>query len=135
MNKGRKAAFTKTNGGFFLVSLALSVVLLLAVSLASAAIAYSSDDPTGKIGIYSLVSLIISAAACGFGVSRFKGEGGIAMAALVALSISLLMMTLGAILGGGRLGGSAVMNYLCYFGVAVIFSVLGKKREKRHRRR
>ena len=135
MHREKRKIHVSGGGKFFLISLALSLGILLVTSLVMSAIAYSSPDPTGKIGIYSLVSLIVSAAVSGFLISRLSGSGSVGMAALTSLATVLVLILFGAIASGGKLGVSALMNYLCYFGVALLFSLFGKKRERRHRRR
>ncbi len=134
MYKGKKQTHIGARGRLFLIGLALSLGTVLAASLVMSAVAYSSDDPTGKIGIYSLIALVASAAVSGFSVSRLCQSGGAGMTALVSLATVLILMLSGVIIGG-KLGLSSVMNYLCYFGVAMLASLLGKKRERRRRRR
>ena len=135
MHKFKRKLNTATRPRAYLAGLLISVGVLVITSLVMSALAYSSPDPTGKIGIYSLVSLILSAAISGFMVSRFFSDGGIGIALLTSFSVVLILMLFGVIIGGGRLGGGAFMNYLSYFGVALLFTIFGKKRERRHRRR
>ena len=133
MYKGKKQTKTDGRGGLFLMSLGISLGILLAASLIMSAVAYSSADPTGKIGIYSLVSLIVSAALAGFIASRLSDSVG--LSTLTALATVLILILVGAVISGGKLGLGALMNYLCYFGVATLFSLFAKKRVRRHKRR
>ena len=127
---------TKETGslGIFLFGIIGSALLIVLLSFVMAIIANSSDDPTSKIGIYSLLTLLISAAISGVAISRIKGEGGFGVAALTALTVALIMTFIGIIMSGGRLTLGCFMNYGCYLGVSVMFAYLGRKKEKRHKR-
>ena len=133
MYREKKQTKKDARGRLFLMCLGISLGILLAASLIMSAVAYSSSDPTGKIGIYSLASLIISAALAGFIGSRLSDSVGVAT--LTALATVLILILVGAVISGGRLGLGALMNYLCYFGVATLFSLFAKKRVRRHKRK
>lgn len=117
----------------FLISFAISVLLILLLSLLSALIVGSLEDPTKLLGLFSLGSLLISAAISGVISTRMKGEGGLGFAALVALSVVLIMLLINVIICSGKVSGASFMNYGCYMGVAVLSAFLGKKRD-RHRK-
>lgn len=116
----------------FLICFAISVSLIILLSLISAAIVGSLDDPTESVGIFSLGSMLVSAAISGILSTRIKGEGGLRFATLVALSVVLIMLLINVIISSGRVSGGAFMNYGCYLGVAALSAFLGRKRE-RHR--
>ncbi len=119
----------------FLISLGIAVLSLVLCALVMALIAYSSENPTKSVPLFSLVALIASAAVSGITVSRIKGEGGVKFTALVSLALMLLLLLIAIISGKGSVPPSAFMNYACYMGVAVISAFLGRKREKRRKRR
>ena len=122
-------------GRFFLISLAISLGVLILTSLVMSLVAYASPDPTGNIGLYSLISLLLSAAVSGFIISGRYGERRIAMTALISLATVLILIIFGMVASGGRLGLGALMNYLSYFGVAVLISLFSKGRQgKRHKK-
>jgi peptidoglycan/LPS O-acetylase OafA/YrhL len=125
------------NGGVrtFILGAGTAAVALLVCSLIAAAIAYSDSDPTGKIGIYSLAALIISAAIGGSVTSRLTGDGGVRYAALTSLTVVMVMLLCAVITGGGSPKLSALMNYLCYLGVSVGAAHLARPRKRRHKRR
>ncbi len=120
--------------GFFLLGILCSGILIVVSSFIMAVIASGSGDPTSKIGAYSLIALLLSAAISGICISRIKGDGGFGVSALTALAVALIMTLIGIISSGGRLTLACFMNYGCYLGVSVIFAYLGRKKEKRHKR-
>ena len=128
MLKGKK--YIKTDGGVlkFFVCLGFSALLMLVCSFIMSLIAAASSDPTGMIGIYSLIAMLLSAVGGGIFSVRMKGEGGTAYAVLVALGLVLLMLLNAVISSGGKVGGSAFMNYGCYLGVSALSAFFGKKR-------
>ena len=129
----------RTGGGgimkTFLLCFAISVLLILLLTLISALIAGGLEDPGKAIGLFSLGSMLISAAASGVFSSRIKGEGGLKFATLVALAVVLTMLLINVIICGGKVSGGSFMNYGCYMGVASLSAFLGRKRvgHSRHR--
>ena len=117
----------------FLISFCISFLLILLLSLLSALIACSLDDPGKVIGLFSLGTLLISAAISGVLSSRIKGDGGFKFAILVALAVVLIMLLINVIICNGKVSGGSFMNYGCYMGVAALSAFLGRKRD-RHRR-
>ena len=119
----------------FALCFGLSIGVLLISSVIFAIIANSLDDPTGKLGIFSLLAMLISAAVSGYLCSRIKGEGGVGFAALVALALLLIMLLINVIICSGKISFAAFMNYICYFGVASLSALLGGKGKghKKHR--
>lgn len=119
----------------FIISFSISFLIILLLSLLSALIAGSLDDPSRAVGLFSLGSLLVSAAASGVISSRIKGEGGLKFAILVALAVVLIMLLINVIVCSGKVSGGSFMNYGCYMGVATLSAFLGRKRErhKRHR--
>ena len=135
MYKGKTKVKEPSRARLFLIGLGISLGTLFGVSLIMSAIAYSSPDPTGKIGIFSLVSLIISSLIAGLLHRRLYRGRGMGMGALTALATTLIMLIFGAIISGGHLGLSAVMNYLSYLGIGLLSALIphreGGKRKRR----
>lgn len=119
----------------FIISFCISFLIILLLSLLSALIAVSLDDPSKVTGLFSLGSLLISAAVSGVLSSRIKGDGGVKFAILVALAVVLIMLLVNVIVCSGKVSGGSFMNYGCYMGVAALSAFLGRKRDrhKRHR--
>ena len=134
MSKGKR-----TDGGGilqkFLICLAISILVILLLSMLSAIILGTLDDPTSLVGLFSLGCMLISAALSGVVCSRLKGDGGLSFATLVALAMVLVMLLINVILCGGRVSGGAFMNYGCYMGVSALSAFLARKRvsHKRHK--
>ena len=119
----------------FIPCLGLSLLLVPAFALIGAALASASNDPTAKVGLYSLLSLLLAAAVCGFIVSRLSAESGIKIALLCALAVVMIMLLISVIVTGGAPSASALLNYGCYLGVYALTAILGKRRGGKRRRR
>ncbi len=129
----------KRGGRSAAISLGLCVAASLlcagVISLILALAANSSADPTGKIGIFSLIALLISATLSGLVNGAMNRERGGGFFALIALAVVALMMIACLIMTGGKIGAAAFMNYGCYIGVYILSALLAKKSKgKRHRR-
>lgn len=132
-----KAMKGSKNGGWriYLTGLLVEAITLVLSSLVAAALAYASSDSTRVVGMYSLASLIISAAIGGVLTARLAGEGGVRIVALASLTVVMVMLLCAVIVGGGSPRLSALMNYICYLGVSVGAAHLARPRKKRHKRR
>jgi putative membrane protein (TIGR04086 family) len=119
----------------FLISLAISTSAIILLSLTFALIANMSNDPTGNLEIFSFVALLLSGAIGGFSSAKIKKDGALLFSALVALALTLVMLIISVIING-KVSGGAFMNYLCYIGMAIIFSLLGSREsKKKHHKR
>ncbi len=132
----RKGTLTGGVAETFLLCFAISVLLIILLSLASALIVGALDDPTKYLGVFSLGAMLLSAIAGGVCCARIKGEGGVRFAALVALAIVLVMLLINVIISAGKVSGGAFMNYGCYLGTFALSAFIGKKKEghRKHRR-
>ena len=135
MLKGKK--YFKNDGALkFLICLGFSAGVMILVSLIMALIASATKNPGGLAGILALATMIISAAAGGVFTVKMKSDESILYPMLVSLSVVLIMLLVAVILCGGKVPGSAFMNYGCYLGVYALASVLGKHKptHRRHKR-
>lgn len=119
----------------YIPAVLISVAVIFLLSIVMALVASGSDDPTAKIGIYSLVAILISGAVSGFFISKIRGEGGVLYSLFVSLGVSAFIIIAALIASGGRISGGSFMNCACYAGVFTAFAYLGRRREKRHRHR
>ena len=122
----------------FFICAAIAVLLIILLSLSAAAITMSLQNPSASIGIISLAVLIISAAVSGFINAKLFPNQKAVFGASVALLITLLMLLSCVIACNGKVGGSAFMNYGCYFSISTLACYLGrisKKRRKTNHRR
>lgn len=121
------------------VKLLLLGTLYMALSfflfaIAFSFIAYSMPDPLSYIGIFSIISLMASAAVSGFIEGRIGRAKGVAYALLSSLFFSLLALLGGLIMGGGAVPVGCIINYLLYIALATLFSLIGvRTRGKRAR--
>ena len=128
MLKGKK--YIKNDGAVkFLICLAFSAAMIILSSFIMALVASASSDPTGMVGIYSLVAMVVSAVFGGIFSGRMRGEGGVVYALLVSLAVVLIMLLVALIVCGGKIGGGAFMNYGCYLGASALAAIPGKKRK------
>lgn len=120
--------------GRFLPCVLITLGILVISTLIMAALAGISENPSGKIGIYSLIALLVCAVASGFISARISGGEGIKYPALVAFCTALIMLLLSVIMGSTP-SGASFMNYACFILASVFSGFLGRKREKRRKRR
>ena len=120
-------------GRCFIISFCSSILVLIAISMIMAAIAMANEDPTGKIGLFSLISLLLSAMISGLLTARLNIDKKLGFSLTVALGVALLMLLAGVIVSAGRMSGGAFMNLGCYFGLFALSAYLGG-RKSGHRR-
>lgn len=133
MHKGKRLSLKGNIAMTFLICLAMSALVIILLSLIFALIANMSKDPTGNLGIFSLVSLLLGATISGFASAKIKKESAVGFSALVALALTLVMLLICVIANSGKIPVSAFMNYACYNGVATLSAFIGS-RERRHKR-
>ena len=118
----------------FIICIIQSLVTIIILSMIMAAVLMKFKDPTGKLPILALITMLISAAASGFVSSKLNPTGKLSFSLLSALSVTLIMLLTGLVASAGHLSGSAFMNYLCYLAIYALLSYFTTK-GKRHRRR
>lgn len=135
MFKGKRMLREGNTAISFLICFAFSVAVMILLALIFALVANMSEDPTGKLGIFSISAMIISAIIGGVFTMRFS-KSNLGLTALVALAIVLVMLLFCIVLNAGKITASAFMNYACYLGISVFSGFIGKQKEghKRHRR-
>lgn len=111
-----------------------SALAILLFSFVMALVASLTEDPGSLTDIFSLVALVLSGVFCGVFTAKFNKQGGFFLTALVALVIALIMLVVCIILGG-KVSGSALMNYGCYIGIALFSAFLGSREKKRRKHR
>ncbi len=130
MFKGKRFSLSGNWAVMFLICFAISALSILLISLCFALVANTSSDPTGNLGIFSLISLILGGAIGGFSSAKIKKESAVLFSVLVALAITLVMLIICIILSG-KVSGAALMNYACYVGVSTLSSIIGAREKKR----
>ncbi len=134
MAKRKFKAMKESALGRFFPCVLVSIALVLLSTLVMAALAAISENPTGKIGIYSLVALILSAILSGIISARISGAEGIKYPLLSALCVVLIMLLFSVVIEGAP-SASSLMNYGTFVAVSAFSGFLGRKREKRRARR
>ena len=113
----------------------ISILSLLAFAVIFGIVAMMFQDVTGKIPLFSIMTVILSGAVAGAIVSRFITDGNLGFSLLTALFASLVLMLLGVIMGGGAVSVSVFLNFLIFIGVFGLSSYIFKKREKNFKRK
>ena len=132
----RKTGFVVHGVPLFIVTVAATYIIMAICAFAVAAIAYTSENPTAWVRTGGLAASLVTAAICGFGISKWRGDGGFGYSVLSSLSFTLTLLIIKVAANSGALPFGILLDLVCYMGVAVFFAFLGKKRErKRHRRR
>ena len=90
------------------------------------------SDPTALTGIFSIISLLLSSCVMGIFVSRRRGEGGVALAALCALIFAAIMLSVELIAKRGAVSAPFAINIASAFGVCIITAYLTRKRRRSH---
>lgn len=134
MKKRKNSKFQKTTAGTLFLGVAFSFAMLVLMSLIFSFALIGFKNPTGNIGTASLAVFLITAAITGFTVSKYKGDGGIAISALTSLAFVLILMATALISAKGKISGALFMNCLCYMLISSFTAFLGRKRPKRHKR-
>ena len=132
MKKRKNGSATLGSARGLMIGVLIALGCVLVCSLVAAAVALVADDPMGMIGICSFCALLASGAACGIILSRRSGRGtkGTLLCSLIAVAV---MAVCSLIITHKAPSPSALMNYVCFVGSAAIFSILGRKRAKRHK--
>ena len=115
-------------------AIVIDAAIFLAVSLIATAIAYLGDDPTGKLGIFALATLLVSGILGGFTVSGMKSRFGSSIGAS-SIGICTALYLAAALILSGKLGLQHLLNAVCYLGSGLLCSYLGRKRGKARPRR
>ena len=127
--KNANTSRTKT----LLVSSVLNLALILLTCAVSSAICYSTINPLAYAKLFSLATVIISGALCGFINSRRNG-GSFCFSALSSALVGAIMIIASIFLENASLPAAA-MNAFCYALTACGAALLGKPRTKKHKRR
>ena len=122
-------------GRYFIICYIISSVMIVALSMLMSGVALMTKDPTSLIGIFSLLSLIISAALSGFANAKLNPTEKISFPLTVCLAVTMTMLFTGVILSKGHMSLGSLMNYLCYFGIYALLSYFGAKGGRKHKRK
>ena len=119
----------------FLICLAISVISILTTALIAALIVSRLDDPTSKLGLYSLLAMLVAAGLSGMITVKTGGDGDLRFSVLVSLAVVLLMLLINVIISSGKISLGAIMNYVCYIGSYLLGALITKHLGGRRRHR
>ena len=126
-----------TDNGIFLllisVGVAISAIILWAMIMAI--IAYFGKNPSETVGVFSLIALILSAFTTGLIITRLSCDDGIKFTLLASLALILILLLITVIAEKGNVPASAFLNYGCFIGISVFSAFIGRKKDKKRRRR
>lgn len=126
---------SRSVGRCFIICLGFSMVTILVLTMILAWISISTDDPTGKIGIFSLIALIIAATISGLFASWQNPTDGVGFSVISGLGMTLIMLLCGIIASAGKLKGGTFMNYGCYLGTYALLSYIGMRAKDKRKRK
>ena len=118
----------------FAIEALFYIILFIISAFVAALFALRAESPMDAASVYSIPAVVVSAAFGGFILSKIRGEGGVKHAVISAALAASVLFIIGLITGGMP-GVSAMINYISFVGIAGIFAFLGRKRERRHKRR
>ena len=128
----RKNRNYKSGTSKFIPSLLFCTFSYIIFSLIASFILLKTAESSRAIPLVSLVVFLLSGAASGIFITRYKGDGGIGLSSACFVTFIFILTLLSLILSKGKVSGGVFMNYLCYLLIGVLFSFLGRKRARRH---
>lgn len=123
-----------TNARAMLFGVCFTAAAFFATVLICAIILGKTENPTSMIGIASTCAFYVTSACAGLATSRYKGEGGVLPAVLSALTFSLVLLVISAIICDGRVPAITAINLGAYVLISALFAIIGKRRAPRRRR-
>ena len=133
----QKTVYNKKEAGpvkKLFISCALSLLLFPAVCLIFCAFLFGSEDPTGKLKLFSLVAFLISGAVGGILCARIC-RGSMKLKILSALISSFAFLLISLIASAGKLPVATLINLGIYLCISILFSSLERKKRKSYRRK
>lgn len=119
----RRMKSNKFSGaGSVLIGVLTALISYLAFILVFSVVLYFSEDPTKRVGLFSLIALALSGAVTGFLVTK-KSEGKYT-ATLSAAILSLILIVTGAVISGGAPSIGTILTAVIYAASALLFSRL-----------
>lgn len=134
MKRTKGHAKNRSAGATLAFGIIFNAVLFLAVTLFASFIMAKLDNPTGSMGMVSMLTLYICAVISGFAVAKFKGEGGVLPSVMSSLIFALFLLVIGLILSKGSVPFVTAVNYIVYVLLAIGGAFLACKKSNRRRR-
>ena len=113
---------------------AIAVIFTL-ISFIVTLIVYSTDDPTSKAGLLSIISFVAAGAVGAFINMKLFGKA-LPAVPYVSSGAALLLFLIISLIAGGRLSAGNLMSALCFAAVTLLVLFLSRSRNSaKHRRR
>ena len=110
-----------------------SLAVMLVLTLILSALSLLGTNPLSTLGIMTIVIIAGSAAICGVSLSWVFKEDGTQMTVLSSLLLSLIILAVGLILGGGKISLKLPLNILIYVLCSTISAYLTRPKGKKRR--
>lgn len=128
MRKTRK----KINPLLFSAIISLACILILA--LVSSAVLLKCENPSGSVGLATVLIFPLAAAITSVATTFYKGEGALRECLISSLIISGIIISLGLIFSGGSFPFSALLNCATFMLSSTVISIFARPKTKRRRR-
>ena len=127
---------TRDNGALrsVLTGLLVATLVFFGFMLLATLLLYLGSDPTYKSELWSFGAMLLSGVVAGFINAKRCGEGGVLIATLSALLLSLIIFLIGVI-SSGIPSLPSVVNYILYVGLSATSAYLALRQPKKRRRR
>lgn len=132
----QKTKYSKKEAGVLkklIICSLVSLILFPAVSLAFGIVIFNTDDPTGKIKLFSLLSFLTSGIISGFMNSKIC-RGNMKLKVFSALLAALIFLLISLVASAGKIPGATLINLAVYLCIVLLFSTLkagGRNSRKR----
>ena len=113
---------------FIGAGVAIGAMLIFAVMFGAVAMLF--EDVAAKIPIFAMATVVASAVVGGAVVSRIVNDGKTYLSLLSSLMAALILMLIGAIIGGGALPFSVFLNFIIFTGTFTLSAYIFRKRDK-----
>jgi hypothetical protein len=113
---------------FIGAGVAIGAMLIFAVMFGAVAMLF--EDVAAKIPIFAMATVVASAVVGGAVVSRAVNDGKTSLSLLSSLMAALVLMLIGAIIGGGALPFSVFLNFIIFVGTFTLSAYLTRKRNR-----
>ncbi len=134
MKRTKGHAKSRGAGTALAFGIIFNAVLFVIVTFFASLIISRFNNPTGSMGMMSMLALYICALISGFSVAKFKGEGGALPSVMSSLIFTLILLTVGLILSKGGIPFVTAVNYIVYVLLSIGGALIACKRSNRRRR-
>ena len=126
---------SQSTPGFIKGILIGTAVIAAAFAIASFAIAliiYSTDDPTAKTGLFSIIAFVLSGAAGAFINTKLFGQRNTALP-FISAAFALVLFFIASLISAGSLSGGHILSALCFAVVTLLSAFLAKSKKSARR--